>query len=58
MYSQRKERQDGSDTYGSEVWQLEVSTVDLQDITSGLAKHIHTETHPLLKNNQEYRRMK
>lgn len=48
-----KESQDGSDTYGPEVRELEVSTVDLQDVTSGLTEHVHAETNPLLKYRKE-----
>lgn len=45
------------DTYGSEVRQLEVSTIDLQNVTSGLTKHVHAETYPRLQHNKEYTRI-
>lgn len=35
-------------TYGSQVGEFKMGSIDLQYVASGFSKHIHTEAHPLL----------
>lgn len=44
-------------TNGSQVRQLKVCPIHLQDVASGLSKHLHAKTHSLLENkgrNQDH----
>lgn len=35
-------------TYGTQIWELKVGSIDLQDVASSLSEHINSEPHPLL----------
>lgn len=38
-------------TYRSQVGQLKVRSIHLQDVASGFPKHIHAEAHPMLNKS-------